>query len=95
MNQKEHYIDNIEKQMKDWKVQIENLASKAYGADEQGGSELQNNLNSLQEKHRQSELKLEELKAASEESLEDLKTGYEKLRDDIEESIRNAQSSLS
>lgn len=94
MNVKDSYVQKVEEQLQQWKMDIDRLKAKAEKAEAQMRTEYHKKLDIIKEKQAAAEISLKQLKEASEESWEDFKKGYEDLRDDLKESIVNVQSSF-
>lgn len=94
MNVKEKYVQKVEEQLQEWKIDIDRLKDKAEKAEAQMRTEYHKKLETIKEKQDAAETNLKQLKEASEESWEDLKKGYEEIRDDLKESITSVQSSF-
>ena len=94
MNVQEKYVQKVEEQLQEWKIDIDKLKAKAEKAEAQMRTEYHKKLDTIKEKQAAAETNLKQLKEASEESWEDLKKGYEEIRDDLKESIASVQSSF-
>lgn len=94
MKLKDIYLEKVEQQVKEWKMDLDTLKERADRAETQTRSDHYKQLDNLKAKQLSAEANLEELKEAGEESWEDLKVGYEKLQKDMQESIANAQTSI-
>ncbi|MEE4239991.1 MAG: hypothetical protein V2I36_00890 [Desulfopila sp.] len=94
MSLKDHYLNQVEEQFKEWKYEIDKIEAQAEEAEAETKIDYLRRLDTLKGKQREAKLKLKEIKEAGEESWEDLKTGYEKVREDLQKSIENAQTSF-
>lgn len=94
MKLKDTYLDKVQEQVKQWKMELETLKKRADRAETETRMKYYKQLDDLGAIQLSAEANLEELKEAGEESWEDLQIGYEKLREDIQESLANAQKSI-
>jgi hypothetical protein len=90
---KDEYIELVEKQIEDWKVEIAKLKAKAGLYGDGAKVEYYEKMQAIERKQHETELKLQEIKEAGEESWEDITNGYEKIRREMDEYIKDAIAS--
>ena len=94
MEMQDTYLQQIEKQLAEWKIEIDRLESKAGKADTETRIVHLRKVDDLKAKQNAAQVNLKDLKRAGEDSWEALKAGYEELQQDIKKSIENAQTSI-
>ena len=94
MEMKDAYLQQIERQLGEWKIDINRLESKAGKVDPETRIVYLEKVDDLKAKQNAAQVNLKKLKGASEDNWDALKTGYEQLQQDIKESIENAQTSI-
>lgn len=86
------YEEKLDAQMKEWKAQITLLKAKAENAKADAKIDYYKNIDALEHKQNNANVKLQELKTAGDEAWEAVKTGAEKVWDEVKIAYHDAAS---
>ncbi|MEL6744607.1 MAG: coiled coil domain-containing protein [Pseudomonadota bacterium] len=84
MSMKEAYVEKIQARLNQWDTEIENLKSKAAEASADAKIEYERQVDELQGMQKETQAKLDELRAAGDDAWTDLKAGVENAWDSLE-----------
>ncbi len=91
MENKEHYRRKLQKQLDEWKVDLEKLRGKAEAAGGEARKNLLEQVKVLESKIEEGTGRVKELAEMNEESWEALKEGFEKAWKALSEGFRDAK----
>ena len=92
MTRKDEYVQKLHTKLDEWSAEIDKLKAKADKAGAESRIEYQNQIKNLQQRRREAEKKVDELRSAGEGAWEDLKAGAELAWDAMEEAVKSARS---
>ena len=94
MSRREAYERKLEAQMKEWKAEISKLQAKAEQAKAESRLQYLNQVESLKEKQRAAQDRLDALKKASEASWEDVKSSVEKAWNELGDAVKTIRDNF-
>ena len=92
MTDKDAYVQKLHAKLDEWNAEIDKLKAKADNTEADLRIEYQKQIDSLQEKRKDAEIKIGEVAEAGEGALEDLKSGVQGAWDSMEEALKSARS---
>ena len=92
MTRKDEYVQKLHAKLDEWSAEIDKLKAKADKAEAESRIEYQNQIKNLQQRRREADKKLDELRSAGEGAWEDLKAGAELAWGAMEEAVKSARS---
>ena len=92
MTRKDEYVQKLHAKLDEWSAEIDKLQAKADKTSAESRIEYQNQVKNLQQRRRETEKKLDELRSAGEGAWEDLKAGAELAWGAMEEAVKSARS---
>ena len=92
MTRKDEYVQKLHAKLDEWSAEIDKLQAKADKAGAESRIEYQNQIKNLQQRRREADKKLDELRSAGEGAWEDLKAGAELAWGAMEEAVKSARS---
>jgi uncharacterized coiled-coil DUF342 family protein len=92
MPDKDAYVQKLHAKLEEWNAEIDKLKAKADQAEADSRVEYQKQIESLQQKRKDVESKIEEIAEAGEGALEELKSGVQGAWDSMEKALKAARS---
>ena len=91
-SQKDQYVQKLHAKLDEWNAEIDRLKARADKAEAESRIEYQNQIQYLQQRRREAEKKIDELRGAGEGAWEDLKAGVQLAWNSMEEAVKSARS---
>jgi hypothetical protein len=92
MEKMEAHVGKMEKQLRQWGAQLDELVAKAEGAGTEAKVDYRKCIDDLKAKHQVAQSKLDELKAAGSEKWETLKTGVESAWNELDVAFKKLKN---
>jgi TolA-binding protein len=92
MESKEQYIEKLQKQLREWDSELEELRLKSTLVKAELKDEYAEEMEDLESKRRQAEQKMKKIKEATAESWMEMKEGLERAWDELKMATKNAVS---
>ncbi len=92
MADKDAYVKKMHAKLDEWNAEIDKLKAKADQAEAESRIEYQKQIEDLQDKRREAERKMSQVKKAGEGAWEDLKSGVQDAWDAMDEAVKSARS---
>ena len=92
MTSKDEYVQKLHAKLDEWNAEIDKLKAKADKTQAESRIEYQRQIESLQQRRREAEKKMAELRRAGAGAWEDLKAGVQTAWDSMDEALRSARS---
>lgn len=92
MATREEYIDKLDKQLRDWNKQIDELQKKADSQSKEIKQRITERREKLQSKRKELSQKLDKIKGSGEDTFEKIKADTETLWDDLAKGLADIKS---
>lgn len=92
MPDKDAYVQKLHAKLDEWNAEIDKLKAKADKAKAESRLEYQKEIETLQERRKRTEEKLEKLRQAGEGAWQDLKSGVQNAMNAMETALKSARS---
>jgi len=92
MGMKDTYEQRLQAKLEEWDAEIAKLKVKAGEVEAAAQTQYKQELEDLQERRKELEAKLEELRQSGEGAWEDIKAGIELSKDSLDQAIRSARA---